>query len=158
MSLIEKVHNNQEIGAYHGRIPVNYVYSFGLAGENFFRAIKDKGSFLASRCDKCGVTYFPARVFCEQCMSHLPDTLEVPGDGAVYSFTLCHRNMDGSVKDKPDLMALIKIDGTDGMLVHYLSGVGPEDVEIGMQVKPVLKAKKDREGNVFDVKHFAPVK
>lgn len=156
MSLSEKLHSNLELTSFPGEIPVNYLYTYGIAGEDFFRAIKDKGKFLASKCEKCGVTYFPSRIFCERCLNHIPSTFEVPGIGEVFSFTECHENMDGSRKEKPIIIAAIKMDGTDCVFVHFLGDVKTEDVFIGMKVEPVLKAKKDREGSIFDILHFKP--
>lgn len=158
MSLVERIHTNTELTAFPGEIPVNYKYTFGIAGEEFFRAIKDKGKFLASRCERCGVTFFPMRIFCERCLSHLSGSFEVSGAGEVFSYTVCWENTDGSRKEKPDIIAAVKIDGTDNVFVHYLGGIRPEAVNIGTRVEPVLKAKKDREGSIFDILHFKPSK
>ena len=43
-------------------------------------------------------------------------------------------------------------------LVHHLGEVRPKDVKIGMKVKAVWKAEKDREGNILDIKYFRPMK
>ncbi len=158
MSLTEKIHKNTELTSFPGYIPTSYLYTCGIAGEEFFRKLKDKGKFTASKCKACGVTYFPARIFCEQCMGHIEDTFEVPLSGEVHTFTLCWENMDGSRKEKPDLIAAVKIDNTDNVIVHFLGGVKPEDVHIGMRVEAVLKAKKDREGSIFDIRHFKPAR
>lgn len=157
MSLTYRINKTTDLGSYPGEIPTRYLYTYGLAGEEFFRAIMEKGKFLASHCDKCGVTQFPARAFCERCLAPTPETIEVPGTGEIFAFTICHRNMDGSEKEKPDLIALIKIDQTDGFLIHYLEGVDQDEINIGMQVTPVLKQKKERKGGIFDITHFKPV-
>ncbi len=156
MGITEKIHKTTELTNFKGQIPTNYLYTYGIAGEDFFRKIKDEGKFTASKCKECGVTYLPARIFCERCMGRLSETIEVKPEGQLYSFTVCWENMDGSRKDKPDILGAVKIDGTDGVLVHYLGGIEPEEIEIGMQVEAVLKPKKDREGSIFDIKHFKP--
>ena len=38
----------------------------------------------------------------------------------------------------PVIWALIKLDGADTALLHYLDEVKPEDVKIGMRVKAVF--------------------
>lgn len=158
MSITEKLHSNTELKSYPGEIPCTFLYTAGLAGEDFFRKLKNEGTLLASRCDKCGVTYLPSRVFCERCMSHLPKPIELKPKGEVCSFTECHENMDGTRKAEPLIIAAIKIDGADTTLVHYLSGVKGGEAEIGMKVEAVLKAKKEREGSILDILHFKPVK
>ena len=50
---------------------MSHRYTAGVAGERFFRALADRGAFLATRCGACGVVYCPARAFCERCMAAL---------------------------------------------------------------------------------------
>lgn len=154
MGLSEQIERNVDLSYFEGAIPVNYKYTYGMGLEKFFRAIKDKGEFLASRCPECGAVYFPCRIFCEQCFSEIPRTFKVPGSGTIYSFTVCHLNMDGSPKKEPDVVGLIEMDKTDGCkFVHYITSK-LDNVEIGKKVKPVLKPKKDRKGDLFDIKGF----
>jgi hypothetical protein len=158
MSLQERIEKNTELTAYPGEIPVNYLYTYGIAGEKFFRTLKEKGQFTGSKCKSCGVTYVPPRIFCERCFDSIEGVIDIPAAGEVFSFTVCHENVDGSRKEKPDIMAAVKLDVADTVLVHMLSCVNPEKVEIGMKVEAVLKPKKDREGAIFDILHFKPVK
>jgi uncharacterized OB-fold protein len=74
----------------------------------------------------------------------------------VETFTVCHEDYKGNRKDAPSIIALIRLDGTDGGLVHWLGGVGPEDVEIGMRVRAVFKQRKARTGSILDIQHFTP--
>lgn len=156
MGLTERTSRNVELSYWEGEIPVNYVYTYGLGLEQFFRKLKDQGRFLASRCESCGVTYLPARVFCERCLEKIEGGFQVPGTGTVYSYTVVHLNLDESPKKEPVVVALIDMDGTDSRFVHYLTGVKPEEVEVGMAVKPVLKAKKERKGHIEDIVGFKP--
>ena len=50
----------------------------------------------------------------------------------------------------------VRIDGTDGGLIHYIEGMDPEDVAIGMPVEAVFKPKNQRKGSILDIKHFRP--
>lgn len=157
MGLSERIERNVDLSYFEGKIPVNYVYTYGLGLEKFFNAIKEKGEFLASRCPECGAVYFPCRIFCERCFSEIPRTFKVPGTGTVYSYTVCHLDMDGSPKKEPDVVGLIEVDGTEGAkFVHFIDAK-PDKVTIGRKVKPVLKTKKDREGGIFDIKGFRQV-
>ena len=62
-----------------------------------------------------------------------------------------------SDKKEPVIMAMIRLDGTQGGVVHYLGEIKPEDVTIGMAVQAVLKPKKERKGSITDIKYFKPV-
>lgn len=157
MGLTERINQTTELSYYEGAIPVEYVYTYGLAMEDFFRAIKDKGQFLASTCPECGFTYLPNRFFCERCFVKIEKSFAVPGTGAVFAWTAVHLNRDESPKKEPAIMALIAMDETDSLMLGYLTGVKPEEVFEGMAVKPVFKDKKARKGHVDDIVGFKPV-
>ena len=142
--------------AWVGDLPVTSRYTFGIGGERFFRAIKDDGKIMGAVCPACDITYVPARIFCERCMAELDDWQDVGTSGEVYTFTLLFADKDGIQLDEPEIIAFIRMG--DGGLVHRLSEVEPEEVEFGMQVEAVLKAKKDREGSILDITHVRPVK
>jgi hypothetical protein len=143
-------------GAWLGDLPVTSRYTFGIAGERFFRAFKDEGKILGANCPACDLTYVPARIFCERCMAELDAWQDVGTRGEVYTFTLLFVDKDGIPLDEPEIVAFIRIG--DGGLIHRLSDIEPEGVEFGMPVEAVFKPKKDREGSILDIKHFRPAK
>ena len=154
MTLLER--NPQAPGAMHGELPVTNRYTFGLAGERFFRAIKDEGRILGSHCPQCDITYVPATAFCERCLSPLHEWIDVGTVGEVHTFTLLFEGYDGQPLEEPELAAFISLG--DGGLVHRLDEIEPVEIEIGMSVEAVFKPKKQREGSINDIKYFRPVK
>ena len=76
--------------------------------------------------------------------------------GEVHTFTACHKKLDGTYSDTPILLAMIRIDQTNGGLVHYLGEVKPEEVYIGMPVEAVFKPEKQRVGSILDIAYFKP--
>jgi uncharacterized OB-fold protein len=154
MTLLEPDKNAPQ--AWYGDLPVTSRYTFGLAGEKFFRAIKDEGVILGTHCKKCERTYVPARLFCERCLSQLDEWIDVGTVGNIHTFTLLYQNYDGSKREIPELIAFISI--RDGGVIHRLGGVAAEDVEIGMEVQAVFKEPVDREGSILDIVYFKPVK
>jgi len=54
-------------------------------------------------------------------------------------------------------MAFVRLDSTDGGLVHFLGQVEPDQVCIGMRVEAVFKDKADRQGSILDIAYFRPV-
>ena len=153
MSLLKR--DPQAPPAWRGDLPVRSRYTFGLAGERFFRALKDEGVIYGSHCPRCEVTYVPARIFCERCMAELDDWRDVGTRGEVHTFTLLFADLDGGLMDEPELVAFVRIE--DGGLVHRLGEVDPEEVYIGMPVEAVLKPKEEREGSIADLAYFKPV-
>ena len=156
MAITEKITKTTTPTYWEGEIPVRYVYTYGLAGETFFRAIKEKGTFLATRCDACDVTFLPPKVYCDRCFDALDRFVDVGTVGHVDTFTVTFKNMDGSDKAKPRILAMIKIDGTDGGIIHYLEGIGIEDVALGLPVKAIFKPKAKRKGGIEDIIGFGP--
>ena len=153
MTLLERDKNAPE--AWHGNLPVTSRYTYGLAGEKFFRAIKEEGKFLGTHCPKCNRTYVPATLFCERCLSELDEWVDVGTIGIVHTFTFLFENYDGSPRDEPEPVAFVKIG--DGGLVHRLGNIDLESVKIGMEVEAVFKDIEDREGSILDVVYFKPV-
>ena len=142
--------------AWYGSLPVPSRYTYGLAGERFFRALKDEGVILGARCGRCQVTYVPARQFCERCFDELQDWQDVGTRGEVHAFTRLHLNLDGSLRDEPELIAFVRI--ADGGVMHRLSEIDPHQVEIGMVVEAVLKPASERTGSILDIEHFRPTR
>jgi uncharacterized OB-fold protein len=138
-----------------GNLPVTSRYTFGLAGERFFREIKENGRILGTRCPQCEITYVPAAAFCERCLSELEDWVDVGTSGEVHTFTLLYEDYDGSRRETPEIVAFIKLG--DGGLIHRLGEVDPHDIAIGMKVEAVFKAKKERKGSILDIAFFKPV-
>ena len=158
MGLVHRHTSTADLTHWKGRIPVNYVYTAGRAGEQFLREIK-AGRLLAAQCEPCDTVYLPPRTYCEKCFNRIEDnTIRLSPKGKVHTFTVCHQKMDGTPTNKPLVIAMIQIEGTDGGLVHYLDGVTPEDVAIGMPVEAVFLPKKQRKGSILDIKYFRPRK
>ncbi len=157
MALTERLRNTNQVSYWTGEIPMEYIYTCGRAGERFYRTLKDKGTFLGAHCDACNITYVPPRIYCEKCFARLEDQYrEIGISGTVHTFTLLNTNLDGSQKDSPAVLAMVKLDGSDGGVVHYLGETAPDDVYIGLKVEAVLKPEKDRKGAMADVKYFRP--
>jgi uncharacterized protein len=134
-----------------GGMPVAFRYTPGVGNTDFFEALRDRGVFLGSRCEHCGVTYLPARIFCERCLASLSPDTECGPEGDVQSWTIARRTGDGETLDPPVTYALVRLDGADTVLLHRL--LGPAD--IGTRVRAVLTT--DRSASINDIEGFEPV-
>lgn len=157
MAILEKVDKLHHALAWRGDIPITSRYSAGIAGERFFRAIKDDARFLGTQCTACDLIYVPATMFCERCFAELDEWVEVPNQGMVFTYTVLHHDLDGKPLETPALLTYVKLYGTDGGLVHFLGGVEPDEVYVGMEVEAVFKDASEREGSILDILHFRPV-
>ena len=148
------IHDPNAPLAWQGDLPVVNRYTFGLAGEKFFRAIKDEARILGTHCPTCDITYVPATVFCERCLGKLEDWVDVGTSGEVVTFTLLNVNLDGTPSEKPQIIAFIRLG--DGGLIHRLGDIDPEEIEIGRRVQAVFKPASERTGSILDIEYFKP--
>ena len=143
--------------AWKGNIPLASRYTAGVAGDKFFKAIRDEGKLLGTYCEKCKVTYVPAKLFCERCFMDLSNSWKEVGDsGRVYSFTVVHLDMDGNKLNPPQIVGIIEMDSGQARMVHLLGEVLPEHVKVGRRVKAVWKPQPERQGKITDIKYFKP--
>jgi len=156
MSLLERIERLDQVIAWHGEIPLQSRYTVGLAGERFFREIMENARLLGTHCSQCDITYVPPRLYCERCFSKLENWVEVKSRGWVHAFTVLHLALDGSPLEQPEVLAFVRLEGSDGGLVHRLGEVDPGQVEIGMAVEAVFKDKAEREGSILDIAYFRP--
>ncbi len=158
MALVERIQKTTDATFWPGKIPMNYIYTAGRAGELFFNAIKEKGQFLGAKCNRCNQVYLPPRIYCPQCFERIEENfITVENQGVVHTFCICHEGFDGKPKDKPSIVAAIKLDGADGLFFHRIEGIDAKDCRIGMRVEAVFKPKTKREGSILDITHFKAV-
>jgi uncharacterized OB-fold protein len=141
---------------WNGELPITNRYTYGLAGEKFFRTLKDEGRILGTHCPHCDQTYVPAAIFCERCLARLDDWVDVGTSGEVNTFTILYVNINGSPLKKPEIIAFVRFG--DGGLIHRLGEINPDQIEIGMMVQAVFKPSSKRIGSILDIDHFKPVK
>jgi hypothetical protein len=137
-------------------MPITSRYTAGIAGERFFREIKDNARIVGTVCKECDLVYVPARLFCERCFAELDEWVEVPARGSVFTYTVLFRDLDDEPLDEPAVLAYVELEESDGGLIHYLGEVDPEDVEIGMLVEAVFQDAANRVGSILDIAYFRP--
>ena len=139
---------------WEGKVPIRHRYTPGVAGEAFFTALRG-GKLVAARCSDCGITYCPPRLFCERCFEGpLAADIEVGPEGTVESFSVGYTGLEGEVLDEPVTLGLVRPDGADTVLVHFL--VDADHLMIGQRVQAVFEAKGKRTGSILDLRGFRP--
>ncbi|WP_141582218.1 bifunctional MaoC family dehydratase N-terminal/OB-fold nucleic acid binding domain-containing protein [Actinomadura sp. WMMA1423] len=84
------------------------------------------------RCADCKSLRHPPGPCCPQCGSFEWDTVQASGDGHVYSYVVNHHPRHPAF-EYPLVVAVVELaEGT--RLIANMTGVAPEDVEIGMPV------------------------
>jgi hypothetical protein len=155
--MLERITNPEEVRTWSGAVPIEHVYTVGVAGEVFFRAIKDRGRLVACVCPDCGTDYLPPRLYCERCFAKTADYRDLEARGTVHTFTVAHFDLDGRRLATPELYAFVRINGSGGGIVHRLGEVAASDVYIGMEVEAVFLPPARRTGSILDIAYFKPV-
>lgn len=141
--------------AWQGDLPVTNRYTYGLAGEKFFRALKEDGKILGTHCSHCQRTYVPAAAFCERCFHELDDWIEIDPVGEVESYTILSVDESGSPLKDPAIVAFIRFE--DGGIIHHLAEIDIKEIYFGMPVEAVFKPPEERQGSILDILYFKPV-
>ncbi len=136
-----------------GGFPVHFHYTVGIVGEIFFNGLKEK-KLLGVTCKECSTTYFPPRMYCEECFTELTDEefKVLEQQGTIESFTKTYKDHRGNPLAEPYFLALIKIKGSDTVFFHRLINV--DEPKIGMTVKPVWN--ETTKASLFDIVGFEP--
>lgn len=134
---------------------LSWKYASGKAMERFLKGLKEK-RIEALECENCGRRYLPPRPFCGNCHVRLGTWRNVDDRGVLVGWTVSnHPILDSRTGKKiptPYGMGLIRLDGADTTVNHFLKESDPERLEIGQRVKAVWR--DDLRGAMDDIKHF----
>jgi len=137
-----------------GFVIMPYKYSVGSLASKFFIDLRDKKKITAAKCPKCGFVNFPPRSVCPKCFSKIEDLVELPATGTLVTFTQVHYDSAVQAVKPPYAMGVIKMDGADTSMVHFLGDVDFKNLKAGMKLEPVFTEK--RNANILDIKYFKP--
>jgi uncharacterized OB-fold protein len=147
---------NVEPMIYQSRISVPYSWWAGDTASRFFVSLRDERKILGTKCSGCSKVYLPPRKVCPTCFTENTDWVEVSDKGVLQSFTIARRQLAALGKSVPVIFGLIKLDGSDTSLLHYVDEVSEGEVKIGMRLE--ARFADERKGGILDIAHFHPVK
>ena len=139
-----------------GEIQIKYKWSLGKAGERFFTELRDNKKIMGTKCRQCGRVLVPPRIFCEECFVEDMEWVEVEPKGTLMTFGDSYFSTDGKRLKEPWMLGIVRLNGSDGGLIHFIGEARPEDLQIGMPMEIVFKDK--REASIMDILYFRPVK
>lgn len=91
----------------------------------------EAGKVMATRCKKCGTSYFPPRVDCPSCLSSDVEWFEVKGKGKLATYTKVNYGPTGFEADTPYTLALGEFDGVQ-ILGRLSRDIEEKDIKVGM--------------------------
>ena len=152
--MLNKGTGSTGIAWLYGEIPIHHRYTLGIAGERFFKAMRDQQIFLASHCPKCDQRFLPPKIYCEHCFQETGDWSVVEGTAYLKAFTIMHRDLEEQPLEPPQVVGLVAWGGVRGGLMHRVGEVAPEDVSTGISLEPVWA--EERAGTIDDIRYFRP--
>jgi len=106
----------------------------------------EEGKIMASKCKKCGRTYFPPRANCADCLSSDFEWKEVKGKSKLLAYTIAQFAPEGFENEVPYVLAVAELEEGLRILAHVSKDVKQEEIKIGMELKVV--AVKGQNGRV----------
>jgi uncharacterized OB-fold protein len=137
-----------------GYVMMPYKYSVGSLASKFFIDLRDKKKLGAAKCPKCGFVNMPPRSVCPKCFSKIEELVDISGTGTLVSFTMVQYDSAVQAVKPPYAIGIIKMDGADTSMVHFLGDVDFKSLKAGMKLEPVFNEK--RNANILDIKYFKP--
>jgi uncharacterized protein len=139
---------------HHSGIGVPYSWWAGETASRFFHALRDERKIYGTRCASCGKVFLPPRKTCPSCFTPNEQWVELGPEGELVAFTVARRQLAALPHPAPVIFGLIKLDGASTALLHHLGEIAPEQVKIGMRVKP--RFAPHRTGAITDIACFIP--
>lgn len=133
---------------------IDYIHSYGQDSP-WFAALAN-GRLLATKCRACGMATPTPRGACMDCGAET-DWVELPLEGRVHTFTVCHFGAEAFLKDTPFILAMIEFPGMQTLLLTRLVGLDPAEAGlewVGMRVG--ARFRRNSQFKPTDI-YFAPV-
>lgn len=100
-----------------------------------WREFPQKYRLEAGRCTKCGKICYPPRVVCPKCGAREFETVEMPREGKVVTFTVVHTPPAGFTDQAPLPIAIVELTNGVRLMVQIGDIADPSELCIGMPVR-----------------------
>lgn len=117
--------------SYH----IDYIHSYGQDSP-FFAGLANR-KLLGTVCTSCGYKFATPKRHCMECGSEC-DWFELPQEGRVHTFTVCHFGSEEFLKETPFVLALIEFEEVNTLFLTRLVGLESADASldwVGMKVR-----------------------
>ena len=104
---------------------------------NDFVGYLEQNKVVGTKCKGCGLTFFPPRADCYQCLSSDMEWFEVSGKGKLITFSKLQYGPVGFEGDLPYSIAVADF-GDYKVFGRLASDIPEEEIKVGMEVKTVV--------------------
>lgn len=142
---------------YDGRIRMPYKWAAGKTSSYFLAQLRDHARLWGSSCPECKMTFMPPRKNCPRCVTVDTTWVELPPRGVLQTYTVVHFSEPAlQPKEPPYIYGIVKLDGADTGLTHFLGEVEPGKLRSGMRMEAVFKTREERQAMITDLLYFRP--
>ena len=141
---------NQGVVKAYYKMEAEFNWSYGKISR-FFRELMDNKRIMGTKCPECGTVFCPPTSDCPKCW--IPaEWVEVGPQGTVLHFSIIHLPNLWMKRKVPYTIGLIKLDGADTGLMHFVNETDIEKLKTRPRVEAVFADK--RKGYITDIEHF----
>jgi len=142
---------------FPGHLAIPNTYPAGVVGSRFLTELRDNEKIMGIKCPTCSEVYVPPRSTCKYCFGELSELVEVSQKGTLLTHAVAYQQNPVQPMEPPIAYGIVQLEGADTGFVHMLGEVDPEQLEVGMKVEAVFKAREEREASILDIKYFKPL-
>jgi len=141
--------NQGAVKAYY-KMEAEFNWSYGKISR-FFRELIDNKRIMGTKCPECGTVFCPPTSDCPKCWVPA-EWVEVGPQGTVLHFSIIHLPNLWMKRKVPYTIGLIKLDGADTGLMHFVDETDIEKLKTRPRVEAVFA--DNRKGYITDIEHF----
>jgi len=105
----------------------------------------EQGKVMATKCKKCGATYFPPKMDCPKCLLSDVEWFEIKGSGRLATYTIVNYGPTGFEDDTPYILAIGDFGDGIKILGRLSRDINEGDIKIDMMLKVIpVKLSSDR--------------
>lgn len=134
---------------------LSWRYASGAPMERFLAGLRDR-RIEALRCGGCGRRYLPPRPLCGNCRLRLDEWVPVADEGTLEAWSIYRLPIldgrTGEPRPTPYGIGLVRLDGADTTLNHFLAETDPDRLRIGLRVRAIWR--EELRGALDDILHF----
>ena len=125
---------------YNSKINVPYSWWAGDTASKFYLTLRDEKKITGTKCTACNKVFLPPRKVCPLCFTENAEWVNISDEGTVLTFSVARRQLAAIPQDRkvPVIWGLIKLDGADTGITHFIDEVDIAEIKFLIVVKRVF--------------------
>lgn len=121
----------------------------------YWREIPQRYRLEAGKCSKCGKVHYPPRLICNECKGREFETVELPRDGKLLTYTVIHVAPPGLADETPFAVGVVELD--NGVrLMSQIMDTPHDKIQVGMPLRlEFRRIRKDGHSGILCYGHKA---